>query len=95
MTEEYTIEKLEKTFKKHAEKYELDWNQISSEKLDFNMSEALHVICREINQLKRCLNILLEDDQGISDEQLEDCMRRLLPITQSLKSERLSNLPID
>ncbi len=59
MPEDYTIEQLEKTFKKHAEKYEQDWNQISSEKLDFNISEALYVICREINQLK-------ENTSGIS-----------------------------
>ena len=62
----YTIEQLEKTFKEHAETYEQDCKerfdrmlaqaikingQIPIEKY-FSISEALHVICREINQLK-------------------------------------------
>lgn len=66
MAEDYTIENLEKTFKEHAEKniknYEKDIESFKikypSEKLPdhyidyFNISEALHVICKEINQLK-------------------------------------------
>ncbi len=63
MTEDYTIEQLENTFKEHAEQYEID----EKERFDkavrngdmipivrhFNLSKALHVICREINYLKR------------------------------------------
>lgn len=92
MTENYTIEQLEKTFKEHAERFNQDINhqikkfESQGEKYpfeEFNVSEALHVICREINQLKSDLKILLTDDQGISDEQLEVCLKRL------------NNFPID
>jgi len=68
MKEDYTIEQLEKTFNQHEEKYALDnaerranykKNFPDSELPDhmkedaFNISAALHVICREINQLKK------------------------------------------
>ncbi len=63
MIEEYTIEQLEKTFKEHSENLirseseakecnPEDYKEYYGEKGYFNMSEALHVICREINQLK-------------------------------------------
>lgn len=58
MSEDYTIEQLEKTFKEHAELFEREENhrkEICDKDYitpNFNISEALHVICREINQLK-------------------------------------------
>ena len=65
--EDYTIEQLEKTFKEHAEKaiiqqkeqlekFKKDYlgSEIPCHFLnDFCISEALHVICREINHLKK------------------------------------------
>jgi hypothetical protein len=70
MTEDYTIEQLEKTFKEHAEIYEQDCKENFERMLEqaitingqipiekhFNISEALHVICREITLLKREIN---------------------------------------
>lgn len=57
MPEDYTIEQLEKTFKEHTEKFEfqksLNYGNPQKVLQDFNISEALHVICREINQIKR------------------------------------------
>ncbi len=67
MPEDYTIEQLENTFKEHAEafhqkeldkqnhlkeKYKEDYEKYYDDKNCFNISEALHVICREIRQLK-------------------------------------------
>lgn len=66
MKEDYTIEQLEKTFREHSEQYEIDEKERFDKMLaqaiqingqipieqHFNISEALHVICREINQLK-------------------------------------------
>lgn len=60
MTEDYTIEQLEKTFKEHAEIYEKEWmthSAIGGQNY-FNISEALHVICREINQINKVLDKL-------------------------------------
>jgi hypothetical protein len=67
MPEEYTIEQLEKTFKSHAQKniiqrqrdlenFQKNYpdSEIPAHMLnDFCISEALHVICREINELKK------------------------------------------
>jgi len=72
MNEDYTIEQLEKTFKKHEEKYALEnAERRANFKKNFPNSElpehlkedvfvittALHVICREINQLKKINSI--------------------------------------
>lgn len=63
-SENYTIEQLEKTFKEHSEKSLKDFEiqcikyfkefQQPHPNVDdfFHISKALHVICREINQLK-------------------------------------------
>lgn len=70
MTEEYSIKQLEKTFLEHAEKnirnHEKDVETFKikypDEKLPdnyvnmFSISTALHVICKEINQLKNVIN---------------------------------------
>lgn len=70
MTEEYSIEQLEKTFLGHSEKHErhrqkdIETFKIKypDEKLPdnyvnmFSISTALHVICKEINQLKNVIN---------------------------------------
>ncbi len=57
MSKGYTIEQLEKTFKKHAEDYiEYEKKRCEGTSVyieNFNISEALYVICKEINQLKR------------------------------------------
>lgn len=67
MTNDYTIDHLEKTFKQHAQKnviqrqrdlesFKINYtdSEIPSDMLnDFCISEALCVICREIIQLKR------------------------------------------
>ncbi len=54
--EDYTIEQLEKTFKKQAKEYvEYEKKRCEGTSVyikNFNMLEALHVICKEINQLK-------------------------------------------
>ncbi len=63
MTEDYTIEQLEKTFKKKYER-NLEIHEILQDKYfdEFNKTEeepffdicaALHVMCREINQINR------------------------------------------
>lgn len=61
---EYTIEELEKTFKEHSEKSFRDFEKQCVEyfkefntphpQVDtwFDLSRSLHVICKEINQLK-------------------------------------------
>lgn len=67
MSEDYTTEKLEETFMKHhvdssrirndlIEKYKKDYpnEPLPASFLDdFSISKALHVICREINQIKK------------------------------------------
>jgi hypothetical protein len=72
MTEDYAIEQLENTFKDHAEKNEKNRirdleifknkypkSEIPTHMLnDFSISEALHVICREINQIKKAILLL-------------------------------------
>ncbi len=60
MPEDYTIEQLEKTFKEHSKIYEKEWMTHSAVggKNYFNIYAALHVICREINQINRAINIL-------------------------------------
>ena len=72
MTEDYTIERLEKTFMEHhercvkenkerLEKFKIDYpdSEIPSHFLnDFSISEALHVICREINEINKSLDVL-------------------------------------
>lgn len=72
MSEDYSIEQLENTFRKHAQKniiqqqrdvenFKKDYpdSELPEHFLnDFDISEALHVICREINQLKK--------DEGIN-----------------------------
>ncbi len=56
---DYTIEQLEKTFKDHSEAFE---NNIINEKnLGFSISKALHVICREINEIKSTLERFEKD----------------------------------
>ncbi len=56
MKNEYTIKQLEKTFKKNSEDYiEYEKKRCEGTSVyieNFNISEALHVICMEINQLK-------------------------------------------
>ena len=62
MKEEYTIEQLEKTFREHSEKFEKEEKERFENLMKqgypysidrpFNVSAALHVICKEINQLK-------------------------------------------
>lgn len=57
-----TIESLEKTFKEHSEKAKLEHlKQCQRHELQYNkpypheffdLSEALHVICKEINEIK-------------------------------------------
>lgn len=66
MNEDYTIEQLEKTFREHSEKFDREeierFNIAMKEgrgypiERPFRLSEALHVICREINQLKSITN---------------------------------------
>lgn len=70
MNHEYTIEKLEHTFmehaeksnrdrKEHLEKFKINYpdSEIPSHLLnDFNIAEALYVICKEINSLKEKIN---------------------------------------
>ncbi len=59
---EHTIESLEKTFKEHSkkakethlkqcQKHELEYNEPYPHEF-FDLSAALHVICKEINELK-------------------------------------------
>lgn len=69
MSEDYTIEQLEKTFKEHSEealkeqefqieKFKIMWpdDQLPSHMLNsFNISEALYVICKEINYIKNSI----------------------------------------
>lgn len=59
---DYTIEQLEKTFKEHSEKFEfqktLTHGRPEHYPKDFNISEALHVICSEINQINRAIDRL-------------------------------------
>tara|TARA_R110000868_G_scaffold110901_1_gene299897 strand:- start:283 stop:456 length:174 start_codon:yes stop_codon:yes gene_type:complete len=47
MKEDYTIEQLEKILKEY-----IDTNETQIYIGEFRLTEALHVICREINQLK-------------------------------------------
>jgi|GEM_PF-4058399 len=62
MTEDYTIKQLEKTFKENAESFhreEKHRKEICGDDYvtpNFNISAALHVICKEINQLKKEIN---------------------------------------
>lgn len=57
--EDYTIEQLEKTFKEHSESFTRE-EKLRKEKYGddyitptFDISAALHVICKEINQINR------------------------------------------
>lgn len=60
--EDYTIEQLEKTFKEHSERFEfqksLNYGNTKKVLEDLNISKALHVICREINQINRAIDKL-------------------------------------
>ena len=66
MNEDYAIEQLEKTFKDHSEVFERE-EKSRREKYpvyitpNFNISEAFHVICREINQLKEIINNIKDE----------------------------------
>lgn len=106
MTEDYTIEQLEKTFKEHAEKnirnHEKDEESFKTkypgEKLPdhyvnyFNISEALHVICREINQLKYKISLFEEvTETSISVEEMNKMINNISGVTEDL----LGQLPID
>ncbi len=56
MKEDYTIEFLEKLFKQHSEEFEDRYqsNPHKDENFEsFNLSYALHLICKEINTLKK------------------------------------------
>lgn len=64
--EEYSIEELEKKFKEHSEIFGKDdktkretYPEYNRE--SFNIAEALHVICREINEIKSTLDRFEKD----------------------------------
>ncbi len=54
----YSIDNLCETFQKHSEKFEKEkkmWNydsEITDDDWNFNISEALKIICKEIQYLK-------------------------------------------
>lgn len=55
MKEDYTIEFLEKLFKKHSEEFEKKYHENPYKDEDFeyfNLSNALYVICKEFNEIK-------------------------------------------
>jgi hypothetical protein len=56
MKEDYKIEDLKEIFKKHSTEFEEKYhdNPYKDENYEyFNLSNALHVICKEINEIKR------------------------------------------
>lgn len=76
---EYTVEDLEITFKEHSEKaqeqhlkqrqrHELEHNEPYPIEF-FDISEALHVICKEINEMKkqRSENIRCQSLNGLGN----------------------------
>lgn len=59
MKHDYTLEFLENIFKKHSEEFENKYqsNPHKDENFEyFNLSNALHVICKEIIRLKNGSN---------------------------------------
>ncbi len=99
MSEDYTIEQLEKTFKEHAqrniiqnqralENYKINYpdSEVPSHFLnEFCISEALHVICREINSIKRTINLMLEDDDSeFLDLDIAECIKNMAGISKNL-----------
>jgi hypothetical protein len=100
MKEDYTIEQLEKTFKQHEEKYELEnaerranfnKNFPDSELPDhlkedaFNISEALHVICKEINILKYKMSLFEEvTETSISVEEMDKTINDISGLSKDL-----------
>lgn len=107
MTEDYTIENLENIFFNHSqvelkerkerlERYKTDYpdSEVPPHLYkDFSISEALHVICREINLLKQ-----IQDDQDCNENIniIEEIIKNA-GISEDLLGIRkiLSNLPID
>lgn len=71
MTEEYSIDQLEKIFRCHAEDFEKNYNESITKlkenggiiplEYPFNISHALHVICREINQIKNSIEHIKDE----------------------------------
>ena len=100
MPEDYTIEQLEKTFREHYEKDEIDdeerrvnfkknfpYSELPPhlKKNSFNLSKALHVICREINQLKNKISLFEEvTETSISIEEMNKMINDISGVSEDL-----------
>jgi hypothetical protein len=83
MKDDYTLEFLENKFKEHSEEFEdrHHSNPYKDENAEyFNLSNALHVICKRLNEIKN-----YDEDQEIcSDINIEEYVRNISGVSTDL-----------